>query len=166
MTQTDSDPFLLEVTSVGRDGKRRYSRQTKRRLIEACLQPGVSVAGLALRAGVNANLLRRWIKLHQRHGEAAAHIVENMPPVPLPSSFVAVVESARTEVVGTNAGQSRLVSPRAEPARESPRAQALSQLTAQMPNGITLRLECTGHDASLVSAMIETLGRCDVPSGR
>ncbi|WP_250453826.1 transposase [Caballeronia sp. ATUFL_M2_KS44] len=61
MTQTGSDTALLAVTLVGRDGKRRYDSQYKLRLIEACMQPGVSVAGLALKAGVNANLLRRWI---------------------------------------------------------------------------------------------------------
>jgi transposase len=35
-----------------------------------------------------------------------------------------------------------------------------------MPNGVTLRLECSGQDMELVSAMILTLGRCDVPAGR
>jgi transposase len=30
-----------------------------------------------------------------------------------------------------------------------------------MPNGVTLALE--GGDAQLLSAMIEALGRCDVP---
>jgi len=35
-----------------------------------------------------------------------------------------------------------------------------------MPNGITLKLECGGQDATLISAMIETLGRCHVPAGR
>ena len=51
MTQIDSDAALLAVTLVGRDGKRRYDSQSKRRLVEACLQPGVSVAGVALKAG-------------------------------------------------------------------------------------------------------------------
>jgi transposase len=32
-----------------------------------------------------------------------------------------------------------------------------------MPNGVTLSLE--GGDARLLSAMIEALGRCDVPAG-
>jgi len=49
-----------------RDGRRRFDAQAKRALIEACLQPGVSVAGLALAHGVNANLLRKWIGRHQR----------------------------------------------------------------------------------------------------
>jgi transposase len=30
-------------------------------MIEACLRPGVSVARVALKHGINANLLRTWI---------------------------------------------------------------------------------------------------------
>jgi transposase len=59
-----------------RDGRRRFDARAKRELIEACLQPGVSVAGLALTHGVNANLLRKWISQHEcepgRHSTAPA----------------------------------------------------------------------------------------------
>jgi len=156
MTQTDSDVALLAVTLVGRDGKRRYDSQSKRRLIEACLQPGVSVAGLALKAGVNANLLRRWIKLHeQRNGVAVAtQAVENAPTLAVASAFVPVVEISHREVVN----QTNIAASCPEPVR--------SHLTVEMPNGVTLRLDCTGQDAPLVSAMIETLGRCDVQTRR
>ncbi|CAE6864560.1 hypothetical protein R70006_08268 [Paraburkholderia domus] len=162
MTQIDSDAALLAVTLVGRDGKRRYDSQSKRRLIEACLQPGVSVAGLALRAGVNANLLRRWIKLHQqRNGVAAtSEVVENAPPLAVPSAFVPVVEISRREVV-----EHKDAVKASELTRSSP-PPVRSQLTVEMPNGVTLRLDCTGQDAPLVSAMIETLGRCDVQARR
>jgi transposase len=40
------------------------------------------------------------------------------------------------------------------------------RLTVEMPNGVTLRLECRGQDVALMLAMIVTLGRCDVPAGR
>jgi transposase len=163
MTQIDSDAALLAVTLVGRDGKRRYDSQSKRRLVEACLQPGVSVAGLALKAGVNANLLRRWIKLHQeRNGVAAtSEVVENAPALAVPSAFVPVVEISRREVV-EHKDAVKLAS---EPTRSSP-PPVRSQLTVEMPNGVTLRLDCAGQDAPLVSAMIETLGRCDVQARR
>lgn len=46
------------------------------------------------------------------------------------------------------------------------RAPMPSRLLAQLPNGATLELECTAGDASLVSVLIETLGRCDVPARR
>lgn len=44
-----------------RDGRRVYSRSHKRAIVEQCLQPGVSVAGIALAHGINANLVRKWI---------------------------------------------------------------------------------------------------------
>ena len=46
------------------------------------------------------------------------------------------------------------------------RAPMPSRLLAQLPNGARVELECTAGDASLVSALIETLGRCDVPARR
>jgi transposase len=163
MTQTDSDAALLAVTLVGRDGKRRCDSQSKRRLVEACSQPGVSVAGLALKAGVNANLLRRWIKLHQeRNGVAAtSDVVENAPALAVSSAFVPVVEISRGEV-----GEHKDAVKRTSERTRSSLPSVHSQLTVEMPNGVTLRLDCTGQDAPLVSTMIETLGRCDVPARR
>ena len=61
-----SNPLRLEVVGVLRNGRRRYDPASKQRLVEACLQPDVSLAGLALQHGVNANLLRKWVAEHQR----------------------------------------------------------------------------------------------------
>ena len=41
--------------------KRRHSEEYKDELVRACAEPGVSVAGIALANGVNANLLRKWM---------------------------------------------------------------------------------------------------------
>ena len=60
-----------------RNGRRRYDPASKRRLVEACLQPGVSLAGVAMQHGVNANLLRKWVAGHQqrqRNGVAVGAI--------------------------------------------------------------------------------------------
>jgi transposase len=54
----------LRVRLVGRNGRRRYEAASKERLVASCLEPGVSVSRLALEHGVNANLLRKWIKKH------------------------------------------------------------------------------------------------------
>ena len=53
------EPFKLETVGVLRNGRRRYDPAGKQQLVEACLRPGVSLAGLALQHGVNANLLRK-----------------------------------------------------------------------------------------------------------
>src|SRR5260364_80739 len=52
----------LPIIRVKRDGSRIFDPQAKSRLVEACLQPGVSIASLALSHGVNANLLHKWIR--------------------------------------------------------------------------------------------------------
>jgi len=61
-----SNPLRLEAVGVLRNTRRRYDPASKQRLVEACLQPGVSLAGVALRHGVNANLLRKWVAGQQR----------------------------------------------------------------------------------------------------
>ncbi|SDJ47040.1 transposase [Paraburkholderia steynii] len=158
MTEEHSETIGLKVVNVGRDGKRRYDRRTKQKLVEACLEPGASVAGLALKHGVNANLLRKWIKLHRQRLAGAS-----LQPAPV-TAFVPVVEVDSHEAV---IAREPAKAPRHAPAaRTSTHALVSARLTVQMPNGITLRLECSGNDAPLLSAMIETLGRCDVPPGR
>ena len=42
--------------------RRTYSETFKRTLIEACGAPGASVTGVALANGINARLLRRWMR--------------------------------------------------------------------------------------------------------
>jgi len=161
MTQNYSDlDFLpLKAVSVRRDGKRRFDKGDRQRLIEACLQPDVSVAGMALRAGVNANLLRRWIDEHQQEqrGTRATQVSEDV------TAFVPIVEIARPD---PQPQRPRLPPPHHEATRIPRQPAAPSRLTVEMPNGITLRLECGAQDATLVSAMIETLGRYDVQAGR
>lgn len=58
MADKDSE---LRVVRHSSDGRRRYDEKGKRALVEAALQPGVSVARLAQEHGINANLLRKWI---------------------------------------------------------------------------------------------------------
>lgn len=45
----------------GRRRRRRHSDEFKARVVAQCRQPGVSIAGVALANGLNANLLRRWV---------------------------------------------------------------------------------------------------------
>jgi transposase len=161
MTEQHSETSCLKVVSVGKDGKRRFDWQTKQRLIQACFEPGASVAGLALKHGVNANLLRKWIKLHQqRLAEASTQSLPAEPafvPVVRVSSEQALVEIERRPATSC-APQTRASSPADRTAS--------STLTAQMSNGIMLKLECGSNDTALLSAMIETLERCDVPTQR
>jgi transposase len=72
-----------------RDGRRVYSRSHKRAIVEQCLQPGVSVAGIALAHGINANLVRKWIVKQQRAAPAAR------PSSPVPAALLPVSVQAQ-----------------------------------------------------------------------
>lgn len=45
--------------------RRTYSEDFKAQVVAASLQPGISMAAVALANGLNANLLRRWVKEHR-----------------------------------------------------------------------------------------------------
>lgn len=57
------------VAKPARRTRRRHSEEFKRQVIEACLQPGVSVAAIALANGLNANYLRQWVRAHREESE-------------------------------------------------------------------------------------------------
>jgi transposase len=50
------------IVTPPRRTRRTHSEEFKRSLIDACGEPGVSVAGMALANGINANQLRRWMR--------------------------------------------------------------------------------------------------------
>ena len=59
-----------KVERTLRNGKHLYVSAFKAWLVGQARRPGVSVAGLALRNGVNANLLRLWMKQEHWPGQA------------------------------------------------------------------------------------------------
>ena len=91
-----------------REGRRVYSPSQKRAIVEQCLQPGVSVAGIALAHGINANLVRKWMVKQQRTAPAALLpiAVEAEPPkstarIAAPRSLIVLeLHGARVELVG------------------------------------------------------------------
>ncbi len=73
--QTQSAAEPLEAT--GRRQHRKHAIVDKRRIVELCLKPGASVAGVALAHGVNANLVRKWIGKYRAgaYGEVAVTLL-------------------------------------------------------------------------------------------
>ncbi len=71
--------------------RRRHSAEFKSRVVRESRKPGVSVAAVALANGLNANLLRRWAKQHDR--PVAAVKPKALPPndefIALPLSVAA-----------------------------------------------------------------------------
>lgn len=93
------------------NGRCRYDPEAKRELVEACLQPGISVARMALEHGINANLLRKWINQYRENNSSA------IPSTPAMLSVFAPVVSL-----------------------ESPKSVEVS-LSVTLPNGVKLALQ-------------------------
>ena len=128
---TEQTPELMQRLVVGhkRDGRCCYDRQAKRELIEASLQPGVSVAKLALTHGVNANLLRTWVTKHQRQLSGGGSL---LPSAATPASFI--------PVVAVSTQQPPIILP---------------ELAARLPNGV--RLEWSGLPAEQLAHVLRLL---------
>jgi transposase-like protein len=47
---------------------RTYTAAFKAEIVAACQQPGVSIASLAGRNGMNVNVVHRWLKEYERNG--------------------------------------------------------------------------------------------------
>lgn len=79
--------------SEGRRRRRIHSAEFKAHIVAACCQPGVSSASVAMANGINANLVRRWVKEAEvgaeiEPGAAASEAKRVAPPTtPAPKFF-------------------------------------------------------------------------------
>ncbi len=131
MTEEDTELSRRLVVGHKRDGRCCYDKDAKRELVEACLQPGVSVARMALRHGINANLLRTWIGKYQRQ-RCATEGSQTAVAVAASTAFVPVAEVKTT-------AQSAHV-----------------RIGALLPNGIKFDLSDAGPDE--LSSILRLLG--------
>ncbi|WP_369528792.1 hypothetical protein [Bradyrhizobium elkanii] len=97
---------------------------------------------------MNANLLRKWVAKRQlQSGNGPAEARAPIAPAFIPVSAPSTSPTRSAGAIAVCATE----------------RSCAGRLTALMPNGVTLSLE--GGDAQLLSAVIEALGRCDVPTG-
>ena len=81
------------IERVLSNGKRRYTPQFKAWVIEQCRRPGVSLAGIALANGLNANLLRKWGANQKTAVSAPTPVAPRLLPVRVePAPTVALVK--------------------------------------------------------------------------
>ena len=60
-----------EIELPSRRTRRRHAPEFRDRVVQACRQPGVSIAAVALANGLNANMVRKWlIEAETRAGKA------------------------------------------------------------------------------------------------
>lgn len=86
MVDTKKAALASDGVRVNRTGRRTYTRAYKFDLVRRCSEPGVSVAGVAMAHGINANLVRRWIVRHRRAALDAT-------PKPAPTLLPVTIEA-------------------------------------------------------------------------
>ena len=98
--------------SQGRRRRRIHSAEFKAHIVAACSQPGVSSAAVAMANGINANLVRRWVKeaevgAQMEPGTAASEAKTSSPattptpkflPLPIPTPASPVAADIRIEL--------------------------------------------------------------------
>src|SRR5437870_2714365 len=96
---------MEEHIDVSPARRRRHSPEFKGLVVNACNQPGISVAAVALHHRLNANLLRRWVAAQaQRDGTAltqqvmTAAVPEFVPLQLPPPPFAAAMQEIEIEV--------------------------------------------------------------------
>ena len=103
-----SDLSAGELTTPAGRSWRRHSAEFKARVVELARQPGVSTAAVALANGLNANMLRRWVREadacipSSAHKDAAAvpafvrlPMPQEVPPAPVQAPICISVEIRR-----------------------------------------------------------------------
>ena len=75
--------------SQGRRRRRIHSAEFKAHIVAACCTPGVSSAAVAMANGINANLVRRWVKEAEiEPGSTAAQPEKAKPAAPEGPKFL------------------------------------------------------------------------------
>lgn len=148
--ENNSEVLSGLVVTRKRDGRCRYDPQVKQELVKRCLQPGVSVASLAMQHGVNANLLRKWITKWQ--SRSAMHQAASEMATQNASPFLALQ-------VHTGSPNAQVtVAPKVSAASNNLVAQPM-HLRVQLPNGVAVDLGQTRLQD--LSTVMQTL--CALP---
>ena len=87
---------IMDKQVVRAPGRRReHSPEFKRDLVARSLEPGVSVAAIAMDSGINANLLFGW---RRRHLESVAQSEPDVPRSPAAVLLPVSIEAAPREI--------------------------------------------------------------------
>ena len=74
---------MASEANASRPQRRFYSPELKAQVTQECRQSGASVAGVALRHGINANIVHRWLREPARSAPVLASQVSAFVPVTL-----------------------------------------------------------------------------------
>ena len=90
---------IPEQAVGGRRRRRLHSDQFKANAVASCMQAGMSMAAVAMANGVNANLLRRWVRAAEMRPGAEhprALPAPKRESVQVPAAFIAMQLPAKT----------------------------------------------------------------------
>lgn len=79
-----SNTALPELPAVKRQ-RRRHSPAFKAEVLAACAEPGASVAGVAQRYQLNANLIHKWRKAAREQGGQVPNAPADFVSIPVPA---------------------------------------------------------------------------------
>ena len=68
-----------------------YPKPFKAQVVQECLQPGASVSRVAIRHGINANVIRKWLPLYRDQLPAALPAVVPVRAAPKRSTEASVM---------------------------------------------------------------------------
>ena len=151
----ESNSGVLSGLVLGRkrDGRCHYDPKVKQELVKMGLQPGVSVAALAMQHGVNANLLRKWITQWQSSNAIEQAVFEVAPQNASPFLALRVQAGAPRERATT---ATKMSSSSATSAAQP------MHLRVQLPNGVAV--DFAQSRLQDLSAIMQTL--CSLPCSR
>nr|WP_245277392.1 transposase [Rhizobium leguminosarum] len=116
----------------------------------ACLEPGVSVSRLALEHGINANLLRKWIKKAKEDRPVPPSSTSAFVPVQVTMDRSLPMQSSALDRPPTRGEERPSKSQRMGPLA------VRANVNASLPNGVNLSLECCDMDAlaAIIGALV------------
>jgi transposase-like protein len=77
--KAESARLLVAPLRTTRNGRRFFSEDYQRTVVERCLVPRASVAAVAMQHGFNANLVRKWIRRYQRERVKRGELSKLLP---------------------------------------------------------------------------------------
>jgi transposase len=154
--------------SAAKDGgtRRTWSLEERQRIVAEALAPGVSVAAVARRHGLNANLIFKWLRrsregwLDRRRAPAKETAVTRMSPELAAQTFVPVelleLKPARMSpaLAPSSTPVAKIAAPPARVSRKSVRRGAMEVL---LPNGARLSFDAD-VDTEALRRVLSALG--------
>jgi transposase len=141
------------VEAGPRAKRRSWSMAERRRIVEAALAPGASVAGVARAHDVNANLVFKWIRRSREDWRDRRRALRRSPGADAAPSFVPVrliapEPTALRDAAIEGSAPNRQCDP-PSPAR-------FGAMEIRLPNGAQVRIE-GGVDGEALRLMLSTL---------